>query len=185
MTELTKKDIQFKWDDRCEEAFDKLKEMLITAPILAHFDPERETMVEADSSGYATGGLMLQKDDHGIWRPVAYLSKKHSPAKANYPIHDKELLAIIRCLEAWRPELQAVKQFTILTDHKNLRYFYSEKQLTKRQVRWSEYLARFNFTLEWKPGKSLGRPDALSRRGQDLPADGSDERLKARFMKMF
>lgn len=185
LTELTKKDVQFKWDDRCEEAFDKLKEMLITAPILAHFDPERETMVEADSSGYATGGLMLQKDDHGIWRPVAYLSKKHSPAEANYPIHDKELLAIIRCLEAWRPELQAVKHFTILTDHKNLRYFYSEKQLTERQVRWSEYLARFNFTLEWKPGKSLGRPDALSRRGQDLPADGSDERLKARFMKMF
>jgi hypothetical protein len=52
-------------------------------------------------------------------------------------------------------------------------------------VRQSEYLARFNFTLEWRPGKSLGLPDALSRRGQDLPADGSDERLKARFMKIF
>jgi len=57
-------------------------------------------MVEADSSGYATGGLMLQREADGVWQPVAYYSKKHTPAEANYDIHNKELLAIMRYLEA-------------------------------------------------------------------------------------
>ncbi|KAM4061823.1 reverse transcriptase (RNA-dependent DNA polymerase) [Hirsutella rhossiliensis] len=97
-----KSDVPFRWDELCEEAFEKLKDLLITAPILAHFHPERETIVEADASGFASGG-------------------KHSAAEANYAIHDKELLAILRCLEQWEPELRAVEHFKILTDHKNLR----------------------------------------------------------------
>lgn len=185
LLELTKKDVIFRWSETCSEAFEKIKELLITAPILAHFDPDKETLLEADSSGYATGGLLLQKDKNGNWQPVAYYSKKHSPTEANYPIHDKELLAIVRCVEAWEPELHMVKHFTILTDHKNLKYFYAEKRLSERQVRWSEFLARFNFTLEWKPGKSMGKPDALSRREQDLPHNYDDERIRSRFMKLF
>jgi hypothetical protein len=185
LTNLTKKDVPFHWNDRCDQAFEKLKELLITAPVLAHFDPDKETMVEADSSGHATGGLLLQKDQNGIWQPVAYHSKKHSPTEVNYPIHDKELLAIVRCLDAWSPELHMVKNFTVLTDHKNLKYFYRERQLSERQVRWSEFLSGFNFTLEWRPGKTMGKPDALSRRVQDLPADYDDERLRARFIRLF
>jgi hypothetical protein len=75
--------------------------------------------------------------------------------------------------------------FTVLTDHKNLKYFYRERQLSERQVRWSEFLSRFNFTLEWKPGKTMGKPDALSRREQDLPADYNDEQLRSRFIRLF
>lgn len=183
---LTKKDVPFRWDDLCEEAFEKLKDLLITAPILAHFHPERETIVEADSLGFVTGGVLSQRDDKdGLLRPVAYFSKKHSPAEVNYAIYDKELLAIVRCLEQWEPELRAVKNFRILTDHQNLKYFYSERRLTERQVRWSEFLSRFHFTLEWRPGKKAGLPDALSRRDQDMPADYSDERLKACIMRLF
>jgi hypothetical protein len=182
---LTKKDVVFRWDEACNQAFEKIKELLITAPILAHFDPDKETLVEADSSGHATGGLLLQKDELNNWRPVAYYSKKHSATEANYPIHDKELLAIVRCLEAWALELHMADSFTVLTDHKNLKYFYRERQLSERQVRWSEFLSRFNFTLEWKPGKTMGKPDALSRREQDLPADYNDERLRSRFIRLF
>ncbi|KAM4065672.1 reverse transcriptase (RNA-dependent DNA polymerase) [Hirsutella rhossiliensis] len=164
----------------------KLKDLLITAPILAHFHPERETIVEADASGFASGGVLLQRDDKdGLVRPVAYFSKKHSAAEANYAIHDKELLAILRCLEQWEPELRAVEHFKILTDHKNLRYFYSERRLTERQVRWSEFLSKFQFKLEWRPGRKGGLPDALSRRDQDMPANYSDERLKGRIMRLF
>ncbi|KAM4060807.1 reverse transcriptase (RNA-dependent DNA polymerase) [Hirsutella rhossiliensis] len=141
--EKVEADVPFRWDGLCEEAFEKLKNLLITAPILAHFHPERETIVEADASGFASGG-------------------KHSAAEANYAIHDKELLAILRCLEQWEPELRAVEHFKILTDHKNLRYFYSERRLTERQVRWSEFLSKFQFKLEWRPGRKGGLPDALS-----------------------
>ena len=104
--------------------------------------------MEADSLGHATGGLLLQKDKHNIWQPVAYYLKKHLVIEANYPIYDKELLAIIRCLEAWKLKLQIVKHFTVLIDYKNLRHFYTERQLSERQVRWSKFLSRFNFTLE-------------------------------------
>ncbi|KAI1507259.1 Dimer-Tnp-hAT dimerization containing protein [Pyrenophora tritici-repentis] len=182
---LTKKEAVFHWDAACDQAFESIRELLVTAPILGHFDPERETLVEADSSGYATGGLLLQKDKDNNWQPVAYYSKKHSATEANYPIHDKELLAIVRCLEAWAPELHMVKKFTVLTDHKNLQYFYRERQLSERQVRWSELISRFNFALEWKPGKTMGKPDALSRREQDLPTGYDDERLRSRFIRLF
>ncbi|KAM4063649.1 reverse transcriptase (RNA-dependent DNA polymerase) [Hirsutella rhossiliensis] len=158
LTRLTKKDVPFRWDGLCEEAFEKLKDLLITAPILAHFHPERRLS----------------------WKQTL----QDSP-EANYAIHDKELLAILRCLEQWEPELRAVEHFKILTDHKNLRYFYSERRLTERQVRWSEFLSRFQFELEWRPGRKGGLPDALSRRDQDMPANHSDERLKGRIMRLF
>ncbi|KAM4058580.1 reverse transcriptase (RNA-dependent DNA polymerase) [Hirsutella rhossiliensis] len=163
--EKVEADVPFRWDGLCEEAFEKLKDLLITAPILA-LPSRKETIVEADASGFASGG-------------------KHSAAEANYAIHDKELLAILRCLEQWEPELRAVEHFKILTDHKNLRYFYSERRLTERQVRWSEFLSQFQFKLEWRPGRKGGLPDALSRRDQDMPANYSDERLKGRIMRLF
>ncbi|XP_044717368.1 reverse transcriptase (RNA-dependent DNA polymerase) domain-containing protein [Hirsutella rhossiliensis] len=153
-----KSDVPFRWDGLCEEAFEKLKDLLITAPIL-------HTSIQK-------GRLSWKR------------TLQDSP-EANYAIHDKELLAILRCLEQWEPELRAVEHFKILTDHKNLRYFYSERRLTERQVRWSEFLSKFQFKLEWRPGRKGGLPDALSRRDQDMPANYSDERLKGRIMRLF
>jgi predicted aspartyl protease len=100
LTALTKKDAIFRWNDDCQDAFDTLKERFITAPILAHFDPERETVVEADASGYATGGVLLQRGADGALQPCAYLSQRLSPAETNYEIHDKELLAIVRAMRS-------------------------------------------------------------------------------------
>lgn len=180
LTELTKKDAPFIWSPRCEEAFQALKELLISAPILAHWDPERKTVVETDSSGYTIGGVLSQYDEKERLRPVAYFSKKVLPAEANYLIHDKELLAVIRCLQEWDAELRSVPEFTILTDHKNLEYFTTKQQLTERQMRWAEILSRYNFTLAYRPGTQNGRADALSRREQDTPKDLQDDRLLGR-----
>jgi len=179
LTALTKKATAFQWTQKAEAAFTKLKRMFTTAPILAQFDPERETVVEADASGYATGGVLSQYDDEGLLRPCAYFSRKNSPAECNYEIHDKELLAIICCLKAWESELIGVKKFRIITDHRNLQYFTSLRRLSERQMRWADILSRYEFELEYRPGKLAGRPDALSRREQDMPADG-DERLRFR-----
>jgi hypothetical protein len=108
---------------------------MIIGPVFAHFHPEKKTILEADSLEYATGELLLQKNEKGWWKPVIYYSKKHDIAEINYSIHDKKLLAIINCIKAWEPEFKAVKSFKILTNYRNLRYFYTEKQLTERQIR--------------------------------------------------
>lgn len=185
LTRLTKKDTPFQWDQDCQEAFNELKDLFINAPILAHFEEERETVIETDASGWATGAVLSQRQKDGRLAPCAYISQKLSPAEANYEIHDKELLAIIRALREWRPELKMVPRFTIVTDHKNLRYFNKAQHLSERQMRWAGLMAEFDFTLHYRPGKLAVLPDALSRRGQDLPQDITDERLSNRFRTLF
>ncbi|XP_044718021.1 reverse transcriptase (RNA-dependent DNA polymerase) domain-containing protein [Hirsutella rhossiliensis] len=162
LTALTKKDAVFMWSKECEAAFEEMKSLLTSAPILAQWDPDRETIVETDSSGYVTGGALSQKGDDGIMRPVAFFSKKNAPAECNYPIHDKELLAIIRCLEHWDAELRSVKSFTVWTDHLNLRYFTKKQQLSERQARWAETLSRYNFTIKHRLDSYRVRPGGFS-----------------------
>ncbi|KAJ8455679.1 hypothetical protein ONZ45_g18876 [Pleurotus djamor] len=131
----------------------------------AAFD-RRAYRVEADSSDFATGAVLSQLDPADEkWHPVAYYSKSLQPAERNYEIHDKEMLSIIRALEEWRHLLEgATPEFEIWTDHKNLEYFTKAQKLNRRQARWSLYLSRFDFTLRHRPGRSMGKPDALSRR---------------------
>ena len=184
LVQLTKKDAPFYWGEDQQRAFEKLKHEFITAPILAHFDSEKNTVLETDSSGYASGGVLSQYDEDGLLRPCAYFSRKHAPAECNYEIHDKELLAIIKCPLEWEAELRSVKSFTILTDHKNLEYFMKIQRLSERQIRWSLILARFpNMRIQFRPGSKADRPDALSRREQDMPND-IDERLEERSMQL-
>lgn len=162
---LTRKDIDFQWTDACQEAFDSLKTAITSTPILIFPDDNRPYRVEADSSNYATGAVLSQESDDGKWHPVAFLSKSLSSVERNYDVHDKELLAIIRALEEWRHYLEGTKhKFEIWTDHRNLQYFRTAKKLNRRQARWSLYLSRFDFSLHHRPGKSSGKPDALSRR---------------------
>jgi hypothetical protein len=138
--------------------------LLINAPILAPFDPERKTRIQPDSSGYSIGGKLSQLSNDNKWRPVAYYSKKCLLAEVNYPIHDKKLLAIIRYLEKWHNILRSVKTFIILSDHKNLEYFMKKQQLTKQQMRWALELSRFRFKIVHQPGTKAVVPDALLRK---------------------
>lgn len=184
LTDLTKKETKFEWDERANKAFLHLKKLFTTAPILMQFDPKRETVLETDSSGWAVGGVLSQYDEDGLLRPCAYFSQKNSPAECNYEIHDKELLAIIRSLQQWESELMSLTHFTIVTDHKNLRYFMCLRRLSERQMRWHDILCRYNATIVYRPGHLNRRSDALSRRDQDLPKDASDERLRFREVQL-
>jgi hypothetical protein len=122
--------------------------------------------------------VLSQYGDDRILRPVAFFSKKHSTTECNYEIYDKELLAIVRCFEEWRPELEGTASpIKVITDHRNLEYFTTTKLLNRRQARWSEFLSRFNFQITYRPGKLGAKPDALTRRSEDLPKEG-DERLQ-------
>lgn len=87
-----------------------------------------EAILETDASGWATGGCLSQYDDKGCLRPIAYFSKTFSPVECNYNIHDKELLAIVRCFNEWRAELICLQTpFLVLIDHKNLKYFMTSQ----------------------------------------------------------
>jgi len=136
-----------------------------TEPVLAIPDIDREMRVEADISDYVTGGVLSTKYEDGKWRPVALISKSLNTTEQNYKIHNKEMLAVIRCLEAWRHYLEGAKlKFEIWTDYKNLQYFMMSQKLNHRQARWALYLSWFSFTLKHVPGKSMGKVDGLSRR---------------------
>lgn len=177
LNRLTQKDVPFVWDETCEKAFLKLKEAFTSAPILRPFDWTKDVILETDASDYVSAGVLSQTDDEGILHPVAFFSKKHTSTECNYEIYDKELMAIIRCFEEWRPELEgAPSPIKVITDHKNLEYFTTTKLLNRRQARWSEFLSRFNFKISYRPGKQGVKPDALTRRSEDLPKEG-DEHL--------
>ena len=162
----------FVWKEPQEEAFNKLKQAFTSGPILNHFDPTQPIQIETDASNFALGGVLSQKHA-GKMHPVAFHSRKFSPAECNYDIHDKEMLAIVEALKTWRHYcLGANHTIEILTDHQNLRYFNSTKNLNQRQARWAEILSQFDFIIKYRPGISGGKPDALSRRPEYAEGEG-------------
>ena len=176
LTQLTKKDVAFEWSPKCQVAFDALKRAFTSDVVLRHYNPDLKILVETDASDYVSGGILSQYDAQGVLHPIAYFSKKHSPAECNYEIYDKELMAIVRAFEEWRPELEgSTYPIDVITDHKNLEYFMSTKQLSRRQARWSEFLSRFNYHITYRPGKAGGKPDALNRRSGDLLKEGDTQ----------
>ncbi|SLM35328.1 retrotransposon nucleocapsid protein [Lasallia pustulata] len=131
------------------------------------------------SSDHVNAGVLSQYDDDKVLHPVAFYSKNMVPAECNYEIYDKELLAIIRCLEHWRPELEATElPVEIFTDHKALEHFMTSKELTRRQVRWAEKLSEYNFKIMYQTGAKNIKADALTRKPGDKPINEEDDRLK-------
>jgi len=174
LTALTGRGVAFFWGKAEESAFEKLRDKFCRAPVLSGWDPTLPTFLETDCSGFALGAALIQEKD-GIRRPVGFYSQKLNKAEINYDIHDKEMLAVVASIKFWEPELKACGPFTIWTDHKNLEYFMVKRQLSERQIRWYETLARFQFTLVYRPGAEAILPDALSRREQDTL--GGDDKL--------
>jgi len=178
---LMRKDVKWQWGVEQQEAFNELKRVFTTKPVLAIPDLDKEFRVEADVSNYTTRGVLLMKYSDEMWRPVAFISKSLSDTERNYEIHDKEILVVIRCLEAWRYFLEgAATKFEIWTNHKNLKYFMKAQKLNRRQARWTLYLSRFNFMLKHVPGSKIGKANSLSRRLDwevGVEKDNEDQRL--------
>jgi hypothetical protein len=165
LTRLLKKDRKFDFDEPARQAFRQLKTAFTTAPVLAHFQPDKPSTIETDASDFAIAAVISQPDAAGVLHPIAFYSRKLTGPELNYEIYDKEMLAIVTAFKEWRAYLEgAVHPITVYTDHKNLEYFATTKVLNRRQARWSELLANYNFTIVYRPGKSMGKPDAMSRR---------------------
>src|SRR5882757_4404250 len=172
--DLTKKDVSFFWHKEQQFAFEEIIRMFCEAPILKVYDPSYPTRVEVDASGFATGGILTQKHLDGHWYPVAYRSQSMSKEERNYQIYDREMLGLIRALEDWRHFLEGIS-FEVITDHKNMEWWTTMRDLNRRQARWALYLSRFSFTVTYKKGE-LMQADALSRFSQDHVSDREDNR---------
>ena len=184
LTEITKKDVKFKWAKDCQDAFDTLKQMFLEDPVLEMYDPTRKTRVETDASDYALGAVLSQQCPDGKWRPVFYHSRKFSKEERNYDVHDKELLGVVDAFEQWEVYLLGLPDtIEVFTDHMNLTSFMTTKKLNRRQVRYAEMLAQFDFKITHRAGTLNGAADALSRRS-DLKEDDHEEPHDAVFKKM-
>ncbi|KAE8262023.1 hypothetical protein A4X09_0g7551, partial [Tilletia walkeri] len=162
MTRFLTKSLPFAWGPEQDHSFSSLKQAFQSAPVRRIFRPELPIRVSTDSSDFGIGGVLEQKFEHR-WHPIAFESRKLTPAERNYPIREKELLAIVHCLTVWRLYLEDVENFEVLTDHHSLQYFKTQKELNKRQARWQELLCNFTYTIKYIPGPSNSVPDALSR----------------------
>ncbi|QRW18194.1 Retrotransposable element Tf2 protein [Rhizoctonia solani] len=161
---LVKKDTLWKWDAREQEAFQELKNAITNAPVLRHADPTKPYFLETDASGAALGSILSQRQEDGRLHPLGFLLESFKGAEQNYDTHDKELLAIIQSFEYWRIFLEGtLHPITVFTDHRNLEYWKESRTFNQRHARWHLLLASYNFQIVYRPGKQLGKPDALSR----------------------
>src|SRR5579863_7329489 len=161
---LTRKDVPFLWTDAQENAFLGLQDTLTSSPVLLLPNYGKLFTLIMDASDFAMGAILEQEDALGCSHPVTFFSKSLQLAERNYEIHDKELLAIILALKHFRHYLQGNPYVTrIYSDHANLRYFTTKQTLTRRQARWSLFLATFNYLIIPKPGKT-NKADGLSWR---------------------
>ena len=107
MVDLTCKDVLFNFGDKEKASFEALKAAFTTAPMLQYPDQDHEFCLETDTSEFTIGGVISVKCNDGEFRPVAYMSHSMTPPERNYPIHNKEMLAIIKATEAWCHYLKA------------------------------------------------------------------------------
>ncbi|KAG1930238.1 retrotransposable element [Pimephales promelas] len=165
LSALTSVRVQFSWTQEAQTAFDRLKSLFPSAPILRSPDVSRQFIVEVDASEVGVGAILSQRSssDEKV-HPCAYFSHRLSPAERNYDVGNRELLAIRLALGEWRHWLEgSVVPFVVWTDHRNLEYIRSAKRLCARQARWALFFTRFNFSISYRPGSKNLKPDALSR----------------------
>ncbi|KAL6352553.1 hypothetical protein LRP88_13017 [Fusarium phalaenopsidis] len=165
LTELTKKDKTFVFGNKAKDAFDKIKELILSEPVLKMFDPSQPIELETDASDFALGAQIGQRDDKGLLHPIAFYSHKLHGAELNYPIYDKEFLAIVNAFKEFRHYLLGSQhQIKVYTDHKNITHFAKTQELSGRQLRYAEYLSEFDYVIIHVKGTENGRADAISRR---------------------
>ena len=159
-TRLTRKEVKFDWDDRCEEAFQDLKRRLITALIWIVPDRGQGYIVYYDASRARLGCVLMQSG-----RVVAYGSRQLKNHEQNYPTHDMDFVAVVFALKIWWHYLYG-KQFEVYSDHKSRKYIFMQQDLNMRQRRWMELLDDYDFTLHYHPGKENVVVDALSQKSR-------------------
>ena len=168
---LTKKRAKFEWDEKCQTAFEFLKESLTTVPVLAYPDPEKPYVLYTDASDSCIGAVLCQACDPseenplpkaGNEKPIYFLSHKLSPSQCKWLVIEKECYAIHFALNKLDHYLHN-SQFVIKTDHKPLKYLLSSPMQNKKIQMWALGISGYNCTIEYIQGKKNCAADYLSR----------------------
>ncbi|KAL8088909.1 hypothetical protein AgCh_038612 [Apium graveolens] len=158
LTKLTRKNESFVWTEKCEESFQELKKWLVTAPVLALPDKTWNFVIYSAASLKGLGCVLMQHD-----KVIAYVSRQLKTHEQKYPVHDLELAVIAFTLKLWMHYLYGEKCY-IYTDHKSLKYIFTQKDLNMRQRRWLELIKDYDCSTNYHPGKANVVADALSRK---------------------
>ncbi|OAE24162.1 hypothetical protein AXG93_2752s1770 [Marchantia polymorpha subsp. ruderalis] len=169
LTNYMKKGVEYELifkDEAAKTAFEVLKKALVTAPILAKPDWGKPFILYTDASNIAVGCTLSQLDDEKHDHPIAYASRQMVQAEKNYSVTEREALAVIFSLKKFRHYLLGGR-FTIVTDHKALKYIFNKPNAEGRIARWKLLLAEFDYTIEDRPGKKHANADLMSRAYDD------------------
>jgi hypothetical protein len=158
MTALLEKNAKFVWSEKCRANFEELKKRLTTAPVLILPDLSKQFSIYCDASRLGLECVLMQEG-----RVVAYASRQLIKHELNYPTHDLELAAVVHALKIWRHYLIGHKS-DIYTDHKSLKYIFTQSDLNLRQCRWLELIKDYDLEVHYHPGKANVIADALSRK---------------------
>ena len=167
LIDLTKKTSKWQWTPLEQNAVILLLHRISTAPCLRYYDPNLPITLFTDASLYGIGGWLGQEYPDGL-HPVLFWSRRLIPAEANYPTHERELLALVKCCEKFRPMLLG-RSFTAMTDHRALIHLQNQAHLSRRQVRWVQDLQEFDISIEYVPGERNQLADLLSRSPEFAP----------------
>ncbi|KAF8105834.1 hypothetical protein N665_0154s0004 [Sinapis alba] len=165
-TKNASEDVKFIWFEKTEKCFSALKDMLTSAPVLALPEADKPYVVYTDAS---LPGLGCGLTQHG--KVIAYTSRQLKKHEGKYPTHDLEMAAVVFALKIWRSYLYGAK-VQVLTDHKSLKYIFTQPELNLRQRRWMEFVAYYDVDIAYHPGKANLVADALSRKGADVSTKG-------------
>ena len=173
LLDLTKKMTPWQWEEWQHKAFEELKSRMCSRPVLTQLNFDKQFILQVNTSAYGTGAILSQEGDltptlaqcpKPMLHPIAYYSNTFTATEQNYNIYEWELLAIMKVLAHWRPYLGWTKlPFIIHTDHANLQYWKSPRNLNQHTARWHADLQEYDFELEYIPGKTKVVADALSR----------------------
>jgi len=164
LTDLTKKGKIFRWEKKHDDAFKMIKKLAKSVRFLQriNYESSEPVWLVSDASKRGVGGYVAQGRDWKTARPIGFYSRQYRPAEVNYPTHEQEMLAIIACMKHWYPQLTGT-HFTVLSDHAPLQYWKTQRDLSKRQIRWLDFLSNFDFDIKYIPGITNRAADALSR----------------------
>lgn len=161
------------WTSECQEAFENLKEKLVSAPILVHPDFNKPFILECDASDYQIGIILSQEGTDQQIHPVCYGSRLLSPTEQNYSATERECLALVEGVDVYHPYLYGTK-FQVRTDHQALVWLQQHKDHRSKLARWAAKIQEYDFEIKHRPGISSANVDALSRLPTNVLANDSE-----------